>query len=33
LEKLRRAQSLGQASADVPTNFFLFFGSDDKNHH
>jgi hypothetical protein len=33
LDKLRRAQSLGQASADVPTNFFLFFGSDDKGHH
>ena len=33
LDKLRRAQSLGQASADVPTNFFLFFGSDEKNHH
>jgi hypothetical protein len=33
LDKLRRAQSLGQASADVPTNFFLFFGSNDKNHH
>jgi len=32
LDKLRRAQSLGQASADVPTNFFLFFGSDDENH-
>ena len=33
LDKLRRAQTLGQASADVPTNFFLFFGSQDKNHH
>jgi len=32
LDKLRRAQSLGQASADVPTNFFLFFGSDVKGH-
>lgn len=33
LDKLRRAQALGQASADVPTNFFLFFGSDTKGHH
>jgi len=33
LDKLRRAQSLGQASADVPTNFFLFFGSDEMRHH
>ena len=33
LDKLRRAQSLGQASADVPTNFFLFFGSETKGHH
>jgi len=33
LDKLRRAQSLGQASADVPTNFFLFFGSDEMGHH
>src|SRR5690242_18842780 len=32
LDKLRRAQSLGKASADVPTNFFLFFGSDVKGH-
>ncbi len=33
LEKLREAQAQGQASADLPTNFFLFFGSDVKNHH
>lgn len=32
LDKLRRAQALGKASADVPTNFFLFFGSDVKGH-
>ena len=30
LKKLRQAQALGKASADVPTNFFLFFGSDVK---
>lgn len=33
LDKLRRAQQLGQASTDVPTNFFLFFGSDVKGHN
>jgi hypothetical protein len=32
LKKLREAQALGKASADVPTNFFLFFGSDVKGH-
>lgn len=32
LKKLRQAQALGKASADVPTNFFLFFGSDVKGH-
>ena len=32
LDKLRHAQALGKASADVPTNFFLFFGSDVKGH-
>jgi hypothetical protein len=32
LDKLRKAQALGKASADVPTNFFLFFGSDVKGH-
>jgi hypothetical protein len=32
LKKLREAQALGKASADVPTNFFLFFGSDVKAH-
>ena len=32
LKKLREAQALGKASADVPTNFFLFFGSDEKGH-
>jgi hypothetical protein len=33
LEKLRQAQARGQASADLPTNFFLFFGSDVRDHH
>jgi len=33
LKKLREAQALGKASADVPTNFFLFFGSEVKGHH
>jgi len=32
LKKLRAAQALGKASADVPTNFFLFFGSDVNGH-
>lgn len=32
LKKLREAQALGKASADVPTNFFLLFGSDVKGH-
>jgi hypothetical protein len=32
LKKLRHAQALGTASADVPTNFFLFFGSDVNGH-
>lgn len=27
LERLRAAQKAGQASADIPTNFFLFFAS------
>jgi hypothetical protein len=33
LDKLRAAQALGKASADVPTNFFLFFGSEPKHKH
>ncbi|HEX7284553.1 MAG TPA: hypothetical protein VF532_00125 [Candidatus Angelobacter sp.] len=33
LDKLRQAQGRKQASADLPTNFFLFFGSDVSQHH
>ena len=32
VEALRAAEAAGQASADVPTNFFLFFDSRQFNH-
>ena len=32
LDKLRQAQANGQARPDNPTNFFLFFASESKNH-
>jgi hypothetical protein len=33
LDALRAAQAAGQAAADQPTNFFLFFDAQPEGHH